>query len=90
MFKYYLILVLIMSIITLIFYIVDKEKAKKNKYRIKERTLVLLSFLFGSIGGIIGMYVIRHKNRHIKFIITNWLFLIIHIIFGYLLLTYTI
>lgn len=88
MFKYYLIIILIMSLITLIFYIVDKEKAKKNKYRIKEKTLILLSFLFGSLGGVVGMYVIRHKNKHIKFIVTNWLFLIVHIILGYLLLNY--
>ena len=46
MFKYYLILIIIMSTITLIFYIIDKEKAKRNKYRIREKTLVLLSFLY--------------------------------------------
>ena len=69
---------------------IDKEKAKRNKYRIREKTLVLLSFLFGSCGGLIGMYLIRHKNRHIKFIITNWLFLIIHIVLGYFILTYAI
>jgi uncharacterized membrane protein YsdA (DUF1294 family) len=90
MFKYYLFLIIIMSTITLIFYIIDKEKAKRNKYRIREKTLVLLSFLLGSCGGLIGMYLIRHKNRHIKFIITNWLFLIIHIVLGYFILTYAI
>lgn len=90
MFNYYLILVVIMSLITLIVYKIDKVKAIKNKYRIKEKTLIILSFLFGSCGGLVGMYVIRHKNRHIKFIITNWLFLIIHIMIGYLLLTYAI
>ena len=90
MFNYYLILVAIMSLITLIFYKVDKVKAIKNKYRIKEKTLVMLSFFFGSIGGLIGMYVIRHKNRHFKFIFTNWLFFIIHIVIGYFILTYAI
>ena len=90
MFNYYLILVAIMSLITLIFYKVDKVKAIKNKYRIKEKTLVMLSFFFGSIGGLIGMYVIRHKNRHFKFIFTNWLFFIIHIVIGYFMLTYAI
>ena len=90
MFNYYLILIVIMSLITLIFYKVDKVKAIKNKYRIKEKTLVMLSLLFGSIGGLIGMYVIRHKNRHFKFIFTNWLFFIIHIVIGYFILTYAI
>ena len=90
MFNYYLIIVSIMSLITLIFYKVDKVKAIKNKYRIKEKTLVMLSFFFGSFGGLIGMYMVRHKNRHFKFVFTNWLFFIIHILIGYFILTYAI
>ena len=70
--------------------LIELIKAIKNKYRIKEKTLVMLSLLFGSIGGLIGMYVIRHKNRHFKFIFTNWLFFIIHIVIGYFILTYAI
>lgn len=88
MFMYYLLLVAIMTIVTMIVYCIDKRKAERHKWRIKESTLLIFSFLFGSIGGILSMYVIRHKNKHAKFVILNFLFLIIHIFVGYLVLKY--
>ncbi len=83
---YYLIINIIMSIITLLVYAVDKYRAIKNKYRIKENTLLTLSFLFGSIGGLISIYLIRHKSKHLKFIILNWLFFLFHILIAILLI----
>lgn len=59
----------IMNLIALIFYVSDKNKAKKGKWRIPEATLVSLAWLFGSVGALIGMYVYRHKTKHIKFIL---------------------
>lgn len=78
----YICLIVIMSLITFILYGVDKRKAQKNKWRIKEATLLLLSFLFGSIGGLIGMYGLRHKTKHWYFVFVNYLSFIIHIIIG--------
>ena len=85
MFKYYVFIVLIMSLLTVIIYTLDKIKAINNKYRISEFTLLVLSGLGGAIGGIFSMYIVRHKNRHIKFIFLNWLFLIIQISVGLLI-----
>ncbi len=45
----------------------DKQKARKNRWRIPERTLLLTAALGGSVGALIGMYLFRHKTRHIKF-----------------------
>ena len=42
----------------------DKWKAKKNAWRIPEKTLFMLVILGGSVGGILGMYLFRHKTRH--------------------------
>jgi uncharacterized membrane protein YsdA (DUF1294 family) len=42
----------------------DKWKAKKNAWRIPEKTLFLLVILGGSVGGILGMQLFRHKTRH--------------------------
>lgn len=81
--KIYLLLVLLMSIITFILYGIDKRKAIKNQYRIKEKTLLLSSFLFGSIGGILGMYIFRHKTKHWYFVVVNFISLVLHIIVGY-------
>ena len=64
MFKLYLIFILIMSLITFILYLVDKAKAKKNAWRIKEATLLLFSFFGGALGGYIGMLSLRHKTKH--------------------------
>ena len=47
--------------------LVDKHKAKKNQWRIPERTLLLISLLGGSIGSLLGMYTVRHKTKHLKF-----------------------
>ena len=47
--------------------LVDKWKAKKNRWRIRESTLLLVAALGGSVGCLIGMYLFRHKTRHLKF-----------------------
>ena len=78
----YLIVYLFMIFITFIFYGVDKRKARKNKWRIKEATLLGLSLLLGSLGGLCGLYVLRHKTKHWYFVVINYLALIIHIILG--------
>jgi uncharacterized membrane protein YsdA (DUF1294 family) len=47
----------------------DKHKARKNRWRIPESTLMLTALLGGSIGSLAGMYLFRHKTRHLKFTI---------------------
>lgn len=42
----------------------DKKAAKKNEWRVKERTLFLSCALFGALGGVLGMSVFHHKTRH--------------------------
>ncbi|MBP9849694.1 MAG: DUF1294 domain-containing protein [Flavobacterium sp.] len=39
----------------------DKYVALRNKWRIPERTLLLLSCLGGSGGAVVGMFLFRHK-----------------------------
>ena len=62
-----LVVLLVMNLISLVAYYADKQKAKKGKWRTPEATLIGLSFAFGSIGALVGMYVFRHKTKHIKF-----------------------
>lgn len=83
----YLGFIILMSLITLCVYISDKQKAKKNKWRIPEKVLLLLSFLGGSIGGLIALYGFRHKNKHWYFVVVNILSLLIHIALGYFVYT---
>ena len=47
--------------------LVDKWKAKKNRWRVRESTLLTVAALGGSIGSLAGMYLFRHKTQHLKF-----------------------
>lgn len=46
---------------------IDKAKAKAGAWRVPEATLFLLAVLGGSVGGILGMQLFRHKTRHKTF-----------------------
>lgn len=48
---------------------IDKQKAKKGKWRIPEKTLFIITALGGGIGTIAGMYTFRHKTQKIAFVI---------------------
>jgi len=45
----------------------DKWLAQHRRWRIRERSLLLLSLLGGAVGGIISMHFLRHKTRHLIF-----------------------
>ena len=47
--------------------LVDKWKARKNRWRVRESTLLLIAALGGSVGSLLGMYLFRHKTLHLKF-----------------------
>lgn len=47
--------------------LVDKWKARKNRWRVRESTLLLIAALGGSVGSLMGMYLFRHKTLHLKF-----------------------
>ena len=57
----------IVSLILCILMYIDKEKAIKKEWRISEKTLLVLGFFGGAIGGVLGMYLFRHKTKHNKF-----------------------
>lgn len=46
---------------------IDKQRARKHRWRIPEKTLFLIAALGGSIGSILGMFLFRHKTRHLSF-----------------------
>ena len=57
----------IINIIAFIVYGIDKLKAKREKWRITEATLLLLAIIGGSIGAWCGVKVWHHKTLHKKF-----------------------
>ena len=58
----------------------DKAKAKKQKYRISENTLLFVALMGGSLGSYLGMYCFHHKTKHVKFYIGMPLILFIQIL----------
>ena len=67
--KYILLYLLIVNAAAFLLMLIDKIKAKKNLWRIKESTLMLSAAIGGSIGALAGMYTFRHKTLHRKFTI---------------------
>ncbi len=55
---------------TWVVYGLDKGRAKSGKWRIPERTLLLLALVGGSLGALAGMIMFRHKTRKPKFYIS--------------------
>lgn len=79
--------ILIINIITFILFFLDKFYAKKDMWRISEKTLIVSSLIGGSIGALFGMKAFRHKVRKTRFTIGIPLILTIQIaLIGYYLL----
>ena len=67
---WWLIYLAAISVVAIIVTVYDKIAAKKlPKYRTRERTLLLLSALGGSVAMFLTMLVIRHKTKHVKFML---------------------
>lgn len=62
--------IIILNLINFILYGIDKYKARHNKWRISEKTLLTLSVLAG-LGGFLGMEIFHHKTREKKFYLAN-------------------
>jgi len=65
--KILIIYLIVTNVVTFFMYGVDKWKAKRSKWRIREAALLLLAVLGGSIGAWLGMKVWHHKTMHKKF-----------------------
>lgn len=65
--KSLLIYLAVINVLTFFMYGIDKIKAKRNKWRIRETALLGLAVLGGSVGAWIGMMVWHHKTMHKKF-----------------------
>ncbi len=57
------------NLLSCIVCLIDKKKAQKNKWRIPEKVLFLLTFLGGGAGMYLTMKTIRHKTKHKRFMI---------------------
>ena len=65
MLKIYIITVAVMSVLTFITFAIDKIKSTGDSSRIPEIVLLSLISFGGSVGGLLGIYVLRHKTNPI-------------------------
>lgn len=77
---YFLIYLAIINVVSFIFMLADKIKAKKNRWRTPERTLLGICAIGGSLGGYLAMQLFRHKTKHPQFSIGIPVMLALHIV----------
>jgi uncharacterized membrane protein YsdA (DUF1294 family) len=57
------------SLVAIILTAHDKRAARRHQWRVRERTLLLVSALGGSAAMLVTMLLIRHKTKHAKFMV---------------------
>lgn len=60
---------LMINVVTFVMFAVDKYNAVTHRSRIRIVTLLALSFMGGSIGGLLAMYILRHKTKKDYFVV---------------------
>lgn len=65
--KLLVLLMVVWNLITFLMMGLDKMKAKADRRRISEKTLLTNALVMGAIGVAAGMLVFRHKTRKIVF-----------------------
>lgn len=79
MFYYYIAI----NILTFVMFFIDKRAAKKNLWRKKESLLMGMILAGGVVGGFLGIFLLRHKSRKLKFKFVLVLSIILHILILY-------
>ncbi len=70
----------IINLLAFLLFASDKRKAVKKKRRIREATLLFVSFIGGSLGGLLAMMIFRHKTKKLVFRLSMPLMLVLHIL----------
>lgn len=70
----------IASLLAFAFYAYDKYQAKKNAWRVPEKTLHWLAFFGGWPGAFLAQRVVRHKRHKASFMKVYWLIVASHLI----------
>lgn len=82
--------IIIINIISFFIMLYDKRQAIYHNFRISEKTIFIVSLLLGGIGTYVGMYVFRHKTKHLKFTIGIPIIIILNIISVFYIFNYLI
>lgn len=83
-----LIYVIVINLITLVMFYVDKQEHKRHRHAhgIRSHTFLTLAILGGSVGEILGMLLFRHKRHHKEFTILLPIILVAQIVIAVIVL----
>lgn len=86
--NYFAIILLILNIVVMFIYGIDKLLAKAHKRRISEATLLLCALFTGGVGAMFGMILFNHKTSKKKFRILVPLIIVLEAAAVYLIKRY--
>lgn len=69
----------VVSLITMIIYMLDKRASIRNRRRVPESTLHLLALLGGFPGALLAQQVFRHKRRKFWFMAVTIFIALLHV-----------
>ncbi len=78
--KKLIIYIIVINLVAFLAMFIDKKKAEKDRWRIKESTLLTLALIGGSVGAITGMYVFHHKTKKPRFYIEIPIMIVVQIL----------
>ena len=85
-----LVYLVIVNALGFLLMLMDKYKARKNLFRIPEKTFFGIALLGGSLGCLGGMYAVRHKTKHLSFTLGMPIILAVQIVISFLMYTNTV
>ena len=65
----FVVYILIVNVLAIILYGIDKRRSQRKMYRIPENTLLWMARLGGGVGSWLGIKVFHHKTKHKRFMI---------------------
>lgn len=78
--KILIVYLVLVNITAFAMYGIDKRQAVKLKWRIPEKTLLLVALVGGGIGAFAGMRIFRHKTKHWQFMIGVPACILLHVV----------
>lgn len=86
LYKIVIIYLICINIFSVFLTVYDKVRAVKNRWRVKESTLMLFSILGGCVGMYFTMLLIRHKTKKPLFMIGIPVIFILQLVAVYLIM----
>jgi len=65
--------------VTFVAYCLDKRAAARDRWRTSEKTLQLMALIGGWPGALAGQAMLRHKTRKLRFKLTLWGVIALHL-----------